>query len=79
SASKTPVPSKKSKNATPEKTDGKKAGHTATPHPKKGGKTPTTDGKSPKSGGQLTCGSCSKTFNSETGLQQHSKAKHGAQ
>jgi nucleophosmin 1 len=79
SASKTPVSSKKAKNATPEKTDGKKAGHTATPHPKKGGKTPNTDAKSPKSGGQLSCGSCSKTFNSETGLQQHSKAKHGAQ
>ncbi|GAU35019.1 hypothetical protein TSUD_103420 [Trifolium subterraneum] len=59
--------------------DGKKAGHTSTPHPKKGAKTPNTDAKSPKSGGQLSCGSCSKTFNSETGLQQHSKAKHGAQ
>jgi len=79
SASKTPVPSKKSKSATPEKTDGKKAVHTATPHPKKGAKTPSTDAKSPKSGGNLSCSSCSKTFNSETGLSQHSKAKHGAQ
>ncbi|CAL5182991.1 unnamed protein product [Lathyrus oleraceus] len=79
SASKTPVPSKKSKNATPEKTDGKKAGHTATPHPKKAGKTPNSDAKSPKSGGHLSCSSCSKTFNSETGLTQHTKAKHGAQ
>ncbi|XP_058768123.1 histone deacetylase HDT1-like [Vicia villosa] len=79
SASKTPVPSKKSKNSTPEKTDGKKAVHTATPHPKKGGKTPGSEAKSPKSGGQLSCSSCSKTFNSETGLSQHSKAKHGAQ
>lgn len=78
SASKTPVSSKKSKNATPEKTDGKKAGHTATPHPKKGGKTPSSDAKTPKSGGGLSCSSCSKTFNSETGLTQHSKAKHGA-
>lgn len=78
SASKTPVSTKKSKNATPEKTDGKKAGHTATPHPKKGGKTPNSDAKTPKSGGGLSCSSCSKTFNSETGLQQHSKAKHAA-
>ncbi|KEH38942.1 histone deacetylase 2a, putative [Medicago truncatula] len=78
SASKTPISSKKSKNATPEKTDGKKAGHTATPHPKKGGKTPNSDAKTPKSGGGLSCSSCSKTFNSETGLTQHSKAKHGA-
>ncbi|CAK8534829.1 unnamed protein product [Lathyrus sativus] len=61
------------------KTDGKKAGHTATLHPKKAGKTPNTDAKSPKSGGHLSCSSCSKTFNSETGLTQHTKAKHGAQ
>nr|POF00786.1 histone deacetylase hdt1 [Quercus suber] len=44
SATKTPVPAKKAKAATPQKTDGKKVGgHTATPHPsKKGVKTPTT-------------------------------------
>lgn len=80
SASKTPV-SKKAKNATPEKTDGKKGGHQATPHPvKKGAKTPNSGAKdkSPKSGG-LSCKSCSKTFTSESGLQQHSKAKHGGQ
>ncbi|XP_004487531.1 histone deacetylase HDT1 [Cicer arietinum] len=79
SASKTPVSNKKSKNATPEKTDGKKSGHAATPHPKKGAKTPNSESKSPKSGGHLSCKSCSKTFNSETGLLQHSKAKHGGQ
>ncbi|CAI8592917.1 unnamed protein product [Vicia faba] len=79
SASKTPVPSKKSKNATPEKTDGKKVVHTATPHPKKGAKTPSTEAKSPKSAGNLSCGSCSKTFTSDSALSQHSKAKHGAQ
>ncbi|KVH90648.1 hypothetical protein Ccrd_007277, partial [Cynara cardunculus var. scolymus] len=33
SAQKTPVPAKKAKNNTPQKTDGKKGGHTATPHP----------------------------------------------
>lgn len=32
-APKTPVPAKKAKNNTPQKTDGKKGGHTATPHP----------------------------------------------
>ncbi|KAF1859526.1 hypothetical protein Lal_00010110 [Lupinus albus] len=55
SASKTPVSNKKAKNATPEKTDGKKGGHIATPHPaKKGGKSPNSNfkGQSPKSGGQ---------------------------
>nr|ACU22923.1 unknown [Glycine max] len=88
SASKTPVSSKKAKNATPEKTDGKKGGHTATPHPaKKGGKTPSSEAKAktpnneaktPMSGG-LSCKSCSKSFNSESGLQQHNKAKHGGQ
>ncbi|XP_028808190.1 histone deacetylase HDT1-like [Neltuma alba] len=79
SALKTPVPAKKAKAATPQKTDGKKGGHVATPYPlKKDGKTPKSD-QTPKSGGQFTCKSCSKTFNSEGGLQQHSKAKHGGQ
>ncbi|KAI4334289.1 hypothetical protein L6164_018999 [Bauhinia variegata] len=74
SASKTPIPLKKAKSATPQKTDSKKGGHTATPHPKKDIKTPNSDSKS---GGQFSCKSCSKSFNSEGGLQQHSKAKHG--
>ncbi|KAM7276588.1 hypothetical protein ACFE04_018454 [Oxalis oulophora] len=76
SASKTPVPNKKAKAATPEKkTDGKKGVHTATPHPaKKGGKTPAT----PKSAGQFSCSPCKKTFGSDTGLQSHNKAKHSA-
>ncbi|KAE9600567.1 putative histone deacetylase transcription factor C2H2 family [Lupinus albus] len=79
SASKTPVSNKKAKNATPEKTDGKKGVHTDTPHPaKKAGKTPKSDAKAqtPKSAGQFSCGSCQKAFNSEGGLQQHNKAKH---
>ncbi|XP_061345403.1 histone deacetylase HDT1-like [Gastrolobium bilobum] len=82
SALKTPVSTKKAKNATPEKTDGKKTVRTATPHPmKKGGKTPNSEAKvqTPKSGGQISCKSCSKSFNSESGLQQHNKAKHGAE
>ncbi|KHF98870.1 Histone deacetylase HDT1 [Gossypium arboreum] len=72
----TPVSAKKAKPAaTPQKTDGKKGGHTATPHPsKQAGKT---SGKSPKSGGQFSCGSCSKSFGSEGGLESHKKAKHG--
>ncbi|CAL5357149.1 unnamed protein product [Camellia sinensis] len=83
SVSKTPVPAKKAKLDTPQKTDGKKGGgHTATPHPaKQAGKTPNTSEKSkektPKSDSKVSCKSCSKTFNSETGLDSHTKAKHG--
>lgn len=81
SATKTPVPAKKSKLPTPQKTDGKKGGHTATPHPaKQAGKNPANSANkshSPKSAGQVSCKSCSKTFNSEVALQSHSKAKHG--
>jgi hypothetical protein len=84
SATKTPVPTKKAKAATPQKTDGKKGGHTATPHPsKKAGKTPANSGEqskpqTPKSaGGSFPCKSCSKVLNSEVGLQSHTKAKHG--
>ncbi|KAL7226147.1 hypothetical protein ACSBR1_021304 [Camellia fascicularis] len=83
SVSKTPVPAKKAKLDTPQKTDGKKGGgHTATPHPaKQVGKTPNTSGqskeKTPKSDSKVSCKSCSKTFNSETGLDSHKKAKHG--
>ncbi|KAG2674504.1 hypothetical protein I3843_13G124500 [Carya illinoinensis] len=78
----TPVPAKKAKPATPQKTDGKKGGHTATPHPsKKAGKTPANSDQAkpqtPKSGGQFSCKSCSKSFTSEVGLQSHTKAKHG--
>ncbi|KAF9591122.1 hypothetical protein IFM89_002077 [Coptis chinensis] len=84
SASKTPIPEKKAKLLTPQKTgpEGKKVGgHTATPHPsKKSGKTSINNDnskqKTPKSSGQIPCKSCSKTFNSDTALQSHSKAKH---
>ncbi|WOH02056.1 hypothetical protein DCAR_0521444 [Daucus carota subsp. sativus] len=76
SAVKTPASTKKAKTETPQKTDGKKASvHTATPHPKKKSEKKTTE--SPKSSGGVTCSSCSKTFNSEKGLESHSKAKHG--
>ncbi|KAJ7947934.1 histone deacetylase HDT1-like [Quillaja saponaria] len=81
SASKTSVSNKKAKPSTPQKTDGKQGGHPATPHPsKKIAKTPVKGDQSkdrtPKSGGQFSCKSCSKSFASEGGLQQHSKAKH---
>ncbi|GAB2300680.1 hypothetical protein Dimus_034716 [Dionaea muscipula] len=81
-AAKTPASNKKAKLVTPQKTDGKKAsGHVATPHPSKQAGKATADKpkqqQTPKSGGSFTCGSCSKTFNSEVGLQSHSKAKHG--
>ncbi|XP_039052256.1 histone deacetylase HDT1-like [Hibiscus syriacus] len=68
--------SKKAKSAvTPQKTDGKKGGHTATPHPAKlAGKNAA---KTPKSDGQFSCGSCNKSFGSEGGLDSHKKAKHG--
>ncbi|XP_059430599.1 histone deacetylase HDT1-like [Corylus avellana] len=82
SALKTPVPTKKAKQATPQKTDGKKGVHTATPHPSKNaGKTAGNSEQSkgtPKSGGQFACKSCIKTFGSEVGLQSHTKAKHSA-
>ncbi|GER45394.1 histone deacetylase HDT1 [Striga asiatica] len=79
SATKTPVQSKKAK-ATPQKTDGKKAGgHVATPHPaKQAGKTPANkpNQQTTKSGGSHSCKSCNRTFTSEQGLDSHTKAKH---
>ncbi|XP_058087677.1 histone deacetylase HDT1-like [Magnolia sinica] len=87
SATKTPAPEKKAKLVTPvgQKTGGaggkKGGGHTATPYPsKQAGKTPANSNKSkpqtPKSGGQVSCKTCSKTFNSDIALQSHTKAKH---
>ncbi|GAB2235839.1 hypothetical protein Droror1_Dr00026280 [Drosera rotundifolia] len=78
---KTPGSDKKVKLVTPQKTDGKKSGgHVATPHPSKQTGKATADKakpqQTPKSGGSFTCGSCSKTFGSEQGLQSHTKAKH---
>ncbi|OMO82052.1 histone deacetylase HDT1-like protein [Corchorus capsularis] len=86
SATKTPVPEKKAKLVTPQKTDGKKVGgHTATPHPsKKAGKAEAGSGQAKqnqKSGGSsssFACKSCGRSFGSDNALQSHSKAKHGA-
>ncbi|KAL0460095.1 UNVERIFIED_CONTAM: Histone deacetylase HDT1 [Sesamum latifolium] len=76
----TPVPAKKAKSSTPDKS-GNKKGQAGTPFPSKpAGKTPTANKskeQTPKSGGQLSCKSCSKTFTSENALQSHAKAKHG--
>ncbi|KAH9608486.1 hypothetical protein KSS87_011269 [Heliosperma pusillum] len=73
--------SKKAKLVTPQKTDAKKGSvvHVATPYPtSKSGKTPAGD-KTPKSSGSdVSCGSCKKTFKSDSALQSHSKAKHSA-
>ncbi|XP_011088838.1 histone deacetylase HDT1 isoform X2 [Sesamum indicum] len=76
----TPVPAKKAKSSTPDKS-GNKKGQAGTPFPSKpAGKTPTgnkSKEQTPKSGGQLSCKSCSKSFTSENALQSHAKAKHG--
>eukprot|EP00257_Ricinus_communis_P021090 XP_015580488.1 histone deacetylase HDT1 isoform X1 [Ricinus communis] len=81
SAKKTPLPDKKVKLVTPQKTDGKKAsGHVATPHPsKKILKTPaSSDQKKEQTQKSFPCTSCNRAFGSEAALQSHSKAKHSA-
>ncbi|NP_001312463.1 histone deacetylase HDT1-like [Nicotiana tabacum] len=81
SATKTPVPDKKAKFVTPQKTDGKKgSGHVATPHPsKQAGKSPANKNQqTPKSGGAHLCKTCNRGFGSENALEFHSKAKHSA-
>ncbi|THU68195.1 hypothetical protein C4D60_Mb08t01360 [Musa balbisiana] len=90
SALKTPVSEKKAKLRVSQGPGGsqkkggvgKKDGQPATPNAaKRSGKTPATNDKSkqqtPKSAGSINCKSCGKKFNSENGLQAHTKAKHG--
>lgn len=68
------------------KTESKKPHvHVATPHPSKGVKSSGSNGETskqqqqtPKSAGAFGCSSCNRTFNSEMGLQSHTKAKHSA-
>lgn len=82
SASKTPADKKAKLMSTPQKSgaDGKKGSgvHIATPHPaKKAGKGDKSKQETPESAATpLSCNTCSKTFNSEKGLESHTKAKH---
>lgn len=77
---------KKAKFVTPQKSESKKPHvHVATPHPSKGVKSSGSNGETskqqqqtPKSAGAFGCSSCNRTFNSEMGLQSHTKAKHSA-
>ncbi|XP_044488981.1 histone deacetylase HDT1 isoform X2 [Mangifera indica] len=84
SATKSPVPDKKTKFITPQRTEGKKGVvHTATPHPsKRAQKAPVNSSQSKqqtqKSGGSFSCKSCNRSFTTEGGLEAHTKAKHGA-
>ncbi|KAG0459688.1 hypothetical protein HPP92_022816 [Vanilla planifolia] len=80
---KSPIPVKKTKVQMPsgnKKAGGevKKGGQTATT-PKQAGKPAPGDKakqQTPKSTGSIVCKSCNKSFNSENGLQDHTKAKH---
>lgn len=80
SASKNPVPDKKAKFVTPQKTDLKKAGvHIATPHPsKQAAKTSANSQRKEQAQKSFSCNSCNRSFGSENALQSHSKAKHSA-
>ncbi|KAJ6913487.1 hypothetical protein NC651_015874 [Populus alba x Populus x berolinensis] len=80
SASKNPLPDKKTKFVTPQKTDLKKTGvHIATPHPsKQAAKTPANSQRKEQAQKSFSCSSCNRSFGSENALQSHSKAKHSA-
>ncbi|KAK4440647.1 Histone deacetylase HDT1 [Sesamum alatum] len=76
----TPVPAKKAKSSTPDKS-GNKKGQAGTPFPSKpAGKTPASNKskeQSPKSGGQFSGKSGNKSFTSNKAPHSHGKAKHG--
>ncbi|KHN18728.1 Histone deacetylase HDT1 [Glycine soja] len=78
SSKKTPVPVKKTKFVTPQKTDSKNVVHVATPHPSKqtGKATANNKQQTPKSGGDYSCKPCSRSFKTEDALSSHNKAKH---
>ncbi|KAE9590873.1 putative histone deacetylase transcription factor C2H2 family [Lupinus albus] len=83
SSKKTPVPEKKAKFITPQKTGGKNgSGHVATPHPsKQAGKAAVSNNQppkqhTPKSGGEYSCKPCNRSFKTEDALGSHNKAKH---
>ncbi|KAG5055643.1 Histone deacetylase HDT1 [Glycine soja] len=78
SSKKTPVPVKKTKFVTPQKTDSKNVVHVATPHPSKqtGKATANNKQQTPKSGGDYSCKPCNRSFKTEDALSSHNKAKH---
>ncbi|XP_019425536.1 PREDICTED: histone deacetylase HDT1-like isoform X4 [Lupinus angustifolius] len=85
SSKKTPVPEKKAKFITPQKTGGKSgSGHVDTPHPsKQAGKAAVSNNQpakqhTPKSGGEYSCKPCNRSFKTEDALGSHNKAKHSA-
>ncbi|TKY62040.1 Histone deacetylase HDT1 [Spatholobus suberectus] len=84
SSKKTPVPVKKAKFVTPQKTDGKNVVHVATPHPSKQAGKATANNKqpvkqqTPNSGGDYSCKPCSRSFKTEDALNSHNRAKHSA-
>ncbi|XP_061340277.1 histone deacetylase HDT1 isoform X1 [Gastrolobium bilobum] len=84
SSKKTPVPVKKAKFVTPQKTDGKNGGHVATPHPSKQAGKATANNRepvklqTPKSVGDYSCKPCNRSFKTEDALNSHNRAKHTA-
>ncbi|XP_057438175.1 histone deacetylase HDT1-like [Lotus japonicus] len=79
----TPVPVKKAKFVTPQKTDSKNVAHVATPYPKQAGKASASTKQpakpqTPKSGGEYSCKPCNRSFKTEDALGSHNKAKHSA-
>ncbi|XP_004494142.1 histone deacetylase HDT1 [Cicer arietinum] len=85
SSKKTPVPVKRAKFVTPEKTGVKNGGHVDTPHPSKhASKAAANNNKqpvkqqTPKSNGDYSCKPCNRSFKTEDALGSHNKAKHSA-
>lgn len=80
SSKKTPVPVKKAKFVTPQKTDGKNVVHVATPYPSKQAGKATANNKqqTPKLSGDFSCKLCNRSFKTEDALNSHNKDKHSA-
>ncbi|KAL5060156.1 hypothetical protein RYX36_031760 [Vicia faba] len=81
SSKKTPVPVKKAKFVTPEKTGGHSGGvHVDTPYPKQALKAAANNKQhTPKSNVRdYSCKPCNRSFKSEDALGSHNKAKHSA-
>lgn len=83
SSKETPVPVKKAKFVTPEKTGGRSSVHVDTPYPKQAGKSAANNKQpekqeTPKSSGDYSCKPCNRSFKTEDALGSHNKAKHSA-